>query len=89
MIGTRLSRRFSGEQRYRQADLDRMHSLAELTIATISPFRRLRRLTGAEIAVLEAAYIIRCSVRQDAAGELHLRGTVQMTLEEISTNGHH
>ena len=88
MIGSRLSRRFSAERRYGQRDLDRLHSLAELAIATISPFQRLRRLTGAEIVVLEAAHIIRCSIRQDARGEFQLRGTPQMTLEEISTNGH-
>ena len=86
MIG--LSRHFSAERRYGQGDLDRMHSLAELAIATISPFQRLRRLTGAEIAVLEAAHIIRCSIRQDAKGEFQLKGTSQMTLEE-ATNGHH
>ena len=89
VIGARLSRRFSGELRYKQRDLDRMHSLAELAIAMISPFRKLRRLTSAEIAVLEAAHTIRCSIRQDAKGEFRLRGTPQMTLEEISTNGHH
>ena len=88
MIAARLSRRFSAERRYGQRDLDRMHSLAELAIATISPFQRLRRLTPAEVAVLEAAHIIRCSIRQDARGEFQLRGTPQMTLEEIS-NGYH
>ena len=88
MIAARLSSRFSAERRYGQQDLDRIHSLAELAIAMISPFRKLRRLTGAEIAVLEAAQTIRCSIRQDARGEFQLRGTPQMTLEEIGTNGH-
>ena len=83
-----LSRRFSAERRYGQQDLDRMHSLAELTIATISPFQRLRRLTPAEIAVLEAAHIIRGSIRQDAGGEFRLREPSQLTLEEIP-NGRH
>ena len=85
MIG--LSRRFSAERRYGQRDLDRMHSLAELAIATIRPFECIRRLTATERAVLEAAHIIRCSIRQDAGGEFHLKETPQLTLEE-ARNGH-
>ena len=88
MISTTLSRRYTGERRYKQKDLDRIHELAVLVIATVSPFQRLRRLTATESALLDAAHIIRCSVRLDGAGEFHLRGTAQMTLEEIS-NGHH
>ncbi len=85
MIG--LSRRFSAELRYGQPDLDRMHSLAELAIATIRPFERIRRLTAAELAVIGAARTIYSHVRQDAAGTFHLRQSPQMILEEI-TNGH-
>ena len=88
MIGAPLSRRFSNERRYGQRDLDRMHSLAELAIATIRPFQRLRRLTVAETAVLEAAHVIRGSIRQDAGGEFQLRETPQLTLEEIPIGRH-
>jgi len=88
VIGATLSRRFSATGRYRQRDLNQMSALAELTIATISPFQRLRRLTAAEIAVLGAAHVIRCAIRQDAGGEFHLRGTAQMTLEEAGANGY-
>lgn len=88
MNGATLSRRYTAERRYAQRDLDRMHALAELAIATISPFQRIRRMTTAETAVLEAAHVIRCSIRQDASGEFHLRETPQLTLEE-ALNGHH
>lgn len=91
MTSTFLSRRFSAataERRYRQKDLDQMSSLAELVIRTISPFETIRRLTTAEVAVLEAAHTIRSYVRADAAGELHLRQSCQLELEEI-INGHH
>ena len=85
----RLSRRFSAEQRYHQRDLSQMRALAELVIRTVRPFECIRRLTTAEMAVLEAAHVISTHVREDAAGELHLRQSAQMELREITTNGHH
>ncbi len=88
-VGATLSRRFSADRRYRQRDLDQMYSLAELVIRTVTPFERLRRLTATETALLNAAHIISCSVRRDAAGEFHLRNTPQLTLEEAAANGHH
>ena len=88
MIGTRLSRHYTAERRYRQADLGGMRSLADLVIRTISPFERLERLTAGELAVISAARTIHSYVREDAAGELHLRQSCQMELEE-ARNGHH
>lgn len=85
----RLSRRFSAEQRYHQRDLSQMRALAELVIRTVRPFECIRRLTTAEMAVLEAAHVISTHVREDATGALHLRQSAQMELREISvTNGH-
>ena len=76
-----LSRRFSAAERYHQADIDRMRSLADLVIRTVSPFERLRRLTASELAVISAARTIHSYIREDGAGELHLRQSAQMELE--------
>ena len=89
MIVTRLSRHYTAERRYRQADIDRMRSLADLVIRMISPFERLERLTAGALAVISAARTIHSYIREDGAGELHLRQSAQMELEEFrTTNGH-
>ena len=88
MNGVALSRHYTAERRYRQADIDRMRSLADLVIRMISPFERLERLTAGELAVISAARTIHSYIREDGAGTLHLRQSCQLTLEEISANGH-
>ena len=64
-----------------------MSMLSSLVITMIRPFEAMARLTPAELAVISAARTIQSYVRADATGELHLRQSSQMELEEIGTNG--